>query len=310
MNHNITLEFTLPYIIQPKGTYNFKYDNEEFIISIKHERIPKLQQILTGLVLIGNQQQITIGDKLTITGGGQGTITIQGPKEIYSGISTISIQVPSSYGSLTQEGGKELRKKIVSVLNDYQYQYLHVTQKYWWNAISTDHFISFNIKTEKSVSMSASWGRDKKSLAYKEDKAVKEELETRYSNGVSLSLEDIYLIEAKHHYLTTEYHLMYVEIGIIFESLTSRCEQKLYNKYEKRMFKEGKLIGRLIYLLTQKCAWSIEESGQVEKILNCRNQVIHNNRRNFKTEIAYEHLVASEKVIQSLKEWLNTFTEI
>ena len=99
---------------------------------------------------------------------------------------------------------------------------------------------------------------------------------------------------------------MYVEIAIAFENLVERSYKKISKVYERKMFKEGKLEGKISHLLNQYCKWDEDKIGEIVNICDRRNQVVHNNRRNFPHEEAYEHLIDGEEAIRAITEWISS----
>jgi len=289
--NKITCEFWLPYIIQPEGVYNFKYRDKIYRIKIEHHILPFLKFIITGI----RQEDVN-------------KIGIIGPKELFQGVSKISISMPYDNQDKLDFGftDKNLRNEIVDILNEYQYRYLYISKKYWLNVISADHFVNMNILTPKREGFSSDWGGSKrKFLTFREDDKVLSDFSDFIEKVNELPIQYRFLIDAKRHYLTGEYHLMYVEIVIAFEALVNKSYNKISSIYETGMFKEGKLQGQIGYLLHQYCGWNDSDINEIIEICSRRRQVIHDNRRIFPFEEAYSHLTLGEKAIIDINNWIS-----
>lgn len=297
------IEFELPYIIQPEGNFEFKFREEIFTVSIKHQILPELRGLLTGFIY--GTHQVTISDKATFRSGNAG-VSVRGPREIFKGTSKVKVVLPPTVRDAfdKRKSDTEVRRIVVDILNEFQYQYLHHSGKYWWNSVSQDHFISSKITMESSGIASLSFELEKAVLPYKEDEEALPSFGESLKLGERLPPEIFFLIDAKNHFLTGQYHLMYVELGIAFERLVNKAHQKLYGS-EKRRFTEGKLIGQLNHLLFQYCKWSSKDLKAVEEICQNRNYVVHTNKRYFELKKAHKHIIADEKVIGALQGWLN-----
>ncbi len=288
--NKITCEFWLPYIVQPEGTNHFKYGENKNLIEIKHQKSPVLKTILTGI------HQDTVNE-----------IEIIGPKEIFQGISKISVTMPLDNINELNHGftDKNLRNKIVDILNEYQYRYLYISQKYWLNVISADHFVNMNYSTPKRKGYSSDWGGSKRNLLeFREDDKVLSDFSDYIEKDNELPIQYHFLIDAKRHYLTGEYYLMYVETVIAFEALVNKAYNKISSIYERGMFKEGKLQGQMSHLLHEYCRWKDNDIENVIEICLRRQQVVHDNRRIFPFEEAYSHLIIGERAITNITDWI------
>jgi hypothetical protein len=98
---------------------------------------------------------------------------------------------------------------------------------------------------------------------------------------------------------------MYVEAAAALEALTTKAYSKITAVYEKRMFKEGKLAGQVTHLLHTYCAWEDSALEQISKVLERRNQVVHDQKRAFDAAEAFEHISIAEKATESIKNWLS-----
>jgi len=289
--NKITCEFWLPYIIQPEGINHFKYGEKNYLIEIEHQKSSVLKSILTGI----RQEDVN-------------KIEIIGPKEIFQGISKISISIPLDNQNILNSGftAKNLRNEIVDILNEYQYRYLYISKKYWLNVISADHFVNMNILTPERKGFSSDWGGSKrKLLEFREDDKVLSDFSDVIEKDNELPIQYRFLIDAKRHYLTGEYHLTYVEIVIAFESLVNKSYNKISSIYEKGMFKEGKLQGQMGHLLHEYCGWEDKDIENVIEICQRRQQVVHDNRRVFPFNEAYHHLIIGERAITDITNWIS-----
>lgn len=284
----IACRFFLPYIVQPEGSFDFKFGEEIYRINIEHHVSPTLMGIVTGIKY-----------------DPENPVGIKGPTEIFKGISEIDIRVPiPPHVKETETNDTELRNRIVEVLNEFQYRYLHVTEKYWWNAVSADHFVNMTIESDTMQGFSSSWsGSGRKIPEFRTDDNLVSDFSESTKEGKDVPIPFVFLIDAKRHYLNGEYHLMYVEIVIAFENLANRALQKISSAYEKDMFKEGKIKGRICHLLHNHCKWSEEDIKIVSETCKRRNEVVHTNRRGFSATEAYAHLTTSEKAIKAITDW-------
>ena len=106
------------------------------------------------------------------------------------------------------------------------------------------------------------------------------------------------------HYLSGEYHLMYVEIATSLEAITKKAYQALSCVYEKRMFNEGKLAGQVAHLLHSYCEWADADIDEVVRAVEARNEVVHHGRRRFDGKVAYKQLGLAVKAIEHIKDRL------
>ena len=287
---NITCHFILPYIIQPEGSFDFNYGDEVFEIDVKHHIIPALLEVITGIKY-----------------DSKNPVGISGPSEIFKGVSEVKLSLPIEFPDFSQTDDTKLRNRIADLLNELQYCYLHCSGKSWGNPISADHFVNMQFTSSNVRGFSSNWGGSHRIIPpFLSDEKVLPEFKKLIKAGASLSTQYEFLVDARKHYISSEYHLMYVEIAIAFENLVNRAFKKISNIYEKQMFKEGKLQGQIAYLLNQYCKWDEKKIEAVITICQRRNEVVHNNKRTFSHEEAYEHLVAGENAIRAITEWIST----
>ncbi|MFC2058983.1 hypothetical protein ACFLTS_05060 [Chloroflexota bacterium] len=288
--NKITCRFILPYIVQPEGSFTFKYNNEVFDIDIKYEDVPVLHQIITGIKYNPSKP-----------------VGINGPSEIFRGISRAEIGLPASadFSPLSFDD-TELRNRIANILNEYQYCYLHISGKSWGNPVSVDHFVNMDFLFPGIQGLSSNWGGSHRQIPqFLRDQKTLPEFKKFLDKGESLTAQYEFLVDARKHYMSGEYHLMYVEIAVAFESLVTKAFRKISNIYERDMFKEGKLKGQLSHLLSQYLEWDDKQIEAIKTICQRRNEVVHNNRRKFRYEEAYEHLVVGGDAIREITDWIN-----
>jgi hypothetical protein len=154
--------FFLPYIIQPEGTWRHQYASQTWQIEIRHILVPPLVEIVTGIRFNPDSP-----------------VGIQGPQEIFKGVTSVGateLDNPSA-GEISSDLSKAeihgKRNLIAALLNDLQYQYLLVSGKYWWNAVSADHFVSMKTETATRRGVRVVWGGSGRSvLAWRTDDAI------------------------------------------------------------------------------------------------------------------------------------------
>ncbi|MBN1273436.1 MAG: hypothetical protein JXB26_14305 [Candidatus Aminicenantes bacterium] len=242
--------FNLPYIVQPEGEFEFKKNDSLLTIKIQHLTDPFTLSIVTG-----------------IRCDHRNPIGVSGPKEMFKGVSRISIQNPFEieiktemidgkevYTPIFQKKGLEL--ELARILNEFQLEYLIISGKYWWSIVSPSHFVNLtssrgiDLKSAKIMEMSSKWGWKGSLPKYRSDhNRVLSEFRKRIKEQTRVQTELRFLLDAKRHYLYGENHLMYVEIAIALENLIKKCFKKISKVYESDMFKEGKLRGRIVFIL-------------------------------------------------------------
>ncbi len=286
---NVSCRFVLPYIVQPEGVFDFNYDDEAFHIKIKHHIIPPLLEVITGIKY-----------------DPKNPVSISGASEIFKGVSEVEISLPTNFSDFSKVDDTALRNHITDLLNEFQYCYLHCSGKSWGNAISADHFVNMQFTTSKVRGSSSSWGGSHRRIpSFLRDEETLPEFKKFIEKEASLPAQYEFLVDARKHYMSGEYHLMYVEIAVAFENLVSRAFKKIFNVYEKQMFKEGKLQGQIAYLLNQYFKWDDKQIEAIITMCQRRNEVVHNNRRKFPHEEAYEHLVIGEVAIRAITGWIS-----
>lgn len=288
--NKITCTFWLPYIIQPEGVNIFNYGGKNYQIKIEHQELSFLKFIVTGI----RPEDVH-------------KVPIIGPKELFQGVSKVSISMPLNNEDQSEFGffDKNLRNEIVDILNEYQYRYLYISKKYWINVVSADHFVNMNILTPKRKGFSSDWGGSRRTLlSFREDENILPDFSDFVEKDNELPIQYRFLIDAKRHYLTGEYHLMYVEIVIAFEALVNKAYNKISSIYEKSIFKEGKLQGKMGFLLHHYIGWNENDIEEIIEICKRRQQVIHDNRRTFSFKEAYSHLTIGEKGIIDITNWI------
>jgi len=289
MGDNVTCRFILPYIAQPAGSFTFTYYDEVIQANITHYEIPKLVEIITGIKYDPNNP-----------------VRIHGHTEIFKGFSEVQINLPVKNPEFSHIDDVQLRNHIAEILNEFQYCYLHFSGKYWGNPISSDHFVNMQLETSSQRGFSSNWGGSNRKIpTFLDDEQTLKKFSEFIEKGVNLPIQYTFLVDARKHYISGEYHLMYTELGIAFENLVNRAFYKISSIYEKQMFKEGKLQGQIAYILNQYCKWDEKNIEAVITICQRRNQVVHDNKRDFLHEQSYEHLTLGESAIKAISDWIS-----
>lgn len=287
-NHidDVTYHFMLPYIVQPEGVLDLQRDGQPVHLEIKHHVIAPLLVIITGFQY---DPEHPVG--------------INGPSEIFKGVSEVELTWRTDTADM---GGTESRNRIADLLNDCQYCYLHCSGKAWGHSVSADHFINIQVVTATSRGMSSDWGGShRQMLSFLDDKKALPVFKSLMERTHSLPPLLEFLVDAKRHYVSGEYHLMYVELAAALEALANRAYKKISSTYEHSMFKEGKLQGQVAFLLYQYCKWDDTQIEPVIAVCTRRNEVVHDSRRSFRHEEAYAHLMAGENAIKAINDWIS-----
>ena len=263
-----------------------------------------LEKILSGYLNKDNILKALMGISLAKEEKSRYIIVI-GPNEIYTGITNIFMHIKHPEDKLIDDSSY-LREKIVDILNEIQHFYIYSSKKYWWHNVSSDHFCDLIINTGEFLRVHKKVNSYNKVLPpFLSENEFIDDFKKILANKNKIFLYDRYLINAKRHYLTNEYNLMYIELSIAFENLMNRSFKKIIG-YEKGMFIEGKLQGKIIYILHHYCKWNKEEIDLIKDICDIRNDIIHNNRENFGSiKNIFQHLTSAEKAIKDIEGWLN-----
>ena len=191
------------------------------------------------------------------------------------------------------------------MLNDLQYRYLTISGKYWWTEVSADHYVNMQTVSRKSQSTCAAWGGSGRKLPkWRHDDSVLTDFAKHLQQGGRLKVEEIFLTDAKRHYLAGQYHLMYVEAAVAIEAVAESAYRCISSTYEKSMFKEGKLVGKVGHLLHTYCDWSDSDIELVSKVIESRNQVIHDQKRKFSVSKTYSHLDVAVRAVKAITDWI------
>jgi hypothetical protein len=284
--------FFLPYIVQPAGEWEHTYDEQKWKIKIQHQIVPPLLEIATGIKF--NKEN---------------PVRIDGPREIFMGFTKVEMDqfVPHSTRSEPgMEAEVEIRNLIADIINDLQYRYLMISGKYWWNEVSADHFVNMESVSQRARSTSTLWAVERKLIEWRHDEEILTDFSNYLRQNTKLPVEEIFLTDAKRHYLTGEYHLMYVEATTALELVTERAYRFISNVYERRMFKDGHLAGKVAHLLHFYCKWADNDIDKVVKAIESRNEVIHNQKRKFTSTASYLHLDITIRAVRAIMTWLGT----
>lgn len=287
--------FYLPYIFLPEGSWELKTNIRDWKIEVKHHPIPALMEIVTGFRF-----------------NPQNPMKISGSKELFKGISEIHViekNMIDNQPALLKDP-IALRKEITSLLNNLQSRYMIFTGKYWYISVLANHFVNLQSYSASGnmIGMSSAWNGTGESIPDfvndLSDKS-KEKFQVLLSDNKRIETFRYFLIDARKHYFTGEFHIMYIDICIAFESLIGKALQKISNIYEKNMFKEGKLKGKVCHLLFSYCKWEESDLKGIINIIDFRNMVIHQTKRNFNAKKAYEHLIISENAVEDIYSFLS-----
>lgn len=283
--------FLLPYIVQPAGQWEHSFAGQEWRIHIQHVLSPRLTGIVTGIQF-----------------DPKSPVQLDGPKELFVGISQIEVHeltLPdlSTTSDLAAQDGH--RNLIAALLNDLQYRYLVVSGKYWWNEVSADHFVNMQTESRRFRGLSSSWGGSRRQLPeWRHDDRTLADFARRLQERDRLPVEEMFLTDAKRHYLTGEYHLMHVEAATAIEAVAERAYRSISGVYEQRMFKEGRLAGKVAHLLHTYCGWGDSEIEKVVNAIESRNQVIHDRKRKFSASTSYSQLEVAMRAVRDIMSWV------
>jgi hypothetical protein len=292
-HYPVAHQFVLPYIVQPEGCWRHTLANQDWQVTIKLIRIPQLFQTATGFRFDPEKP-----------------MRVDGPQEIFLGVSNIEVvelTPPKAIVDMDEKAIYRDRNLIAAILNDIQNRYLYVSGRYWRHEISADHIVNLQTNTRCVSGMSTKWGggSGRALPSWRQDDGVITEFTSHLKDNPRLLMEDVFLTDARRHYLTGEYHLMYVEIATAFEAVTERSYRALSSIYEQQMFKEGKLAGRVAHLLHTHRQWNDEEIKSVIAAIQARNEVVHHGKRRFNASDCFNHIEASIRAVRSIVDWLN-----
>lgn len=233
---SIGYRFGLPYIYQPPGHTHIVYDGVDYCVRVRHIIVPELFGVVTGFAYNPAKP-----------------LGVSGPSELYLGVSRVSVAFKAE--NVFADPNDEIRMTLADVLNALQYKYLVVSKKYWFQSVAPDHFVNLEIKSTHHVSHASSWGASRRGLLpYRGDDSpeIRADLATIAASGERLPAWQVFLIDAKRHYLTREYHLMYAELQIAFESLMQPAMKKICDAFERDMINDGMTFGKIAFLLFNK----------------------------------------------------------
>jgi hypothetical protein len=196
-------------------------------------------------------------------------------------------------------------------LNEFQYSYLHVSDDYLWVTVLKEHIPSMSIQDFKDETITIIhqldiWKRiPKRGKEEDESKKIKS-FKKFIKDKKVLTLEQIYLIDAKKHYATGEYHILYVDLAIALEIIVNKSIDKIQNKNEKSILKNSGLAYQISYLLDKYCKWENEKIEVIKLICRTRNNIIHKNIRISTAKKALNHILISEEAINNIISWLES----
>ena len=295
--HYNAFELTLPYIIEPAGEWQISSAGTDWIVRIQQVVFPPLVEVVTGIRF--NPQSPT---------------RVDGPKAIHIGISRVTLVEKTEpeapwEGSGPPQGpdafGFQKHSVLAEVLNDLQYRFLVASGRYWWQEVSADHFVNVRMQSPARQGLMSNWGgSNRKGLTHMPKPDAYYALAEHLEANEKVRVHEYFLTDAKRHYLGGQYHLMYVELATGLEALVLRAFPLLSSAYEKKLFKDGRLAGKLSFFLHQHCRFSDESIELVSAAIEARNQVIHDQKRRFKWQQAHTHLEAGLGAADAIALWI------
>ncbi len=281
MENELVCNFQLPYLIKPAGTYNFSFGNEDIKLSIEH----RTNRIFIPFVP-------DIGDII----------------EPFNGFSMVQVELARPFEEWTEESTTLLYNKIMTILNEFQYRYLFCSNDYIWISVIKEHFPNISVvDIEKDIVIiiyqSDVWGRIPKKG---DEKAAQTKLLEFLGNKRELPDFQSYLIDAKKHYATGEYHITNIELAIVLEILSNETKDKVHRLKETDFTKNRNVPYHLNSLLSKYCGWNESECKELDRIWVLRNNIIHRGKRNISSDETLKHLNIIEKAIDAIIKWVNS----